>query len=232
MNIVLIIAIIIVLACAIKGHHDGFIKTIVSICSVILTITVTTMIAPHISKMVQSNDALMESVSNQVASTLSLEENKTLNKADSIEEIEKLDLPKSLKEGLIENNNPEVYKTLLVDTFSGYISRYLAVIIVNAIVYIVVFLVFMIAFAILTRVLDLISKLPIINGLNKTAGLLIGILQGFIILWILCIFFTAIGSTPIGKTVFISINESPLLSAIYNNNLLLKVVTNIAKVLF
>lgn len=40
--------------------------------------------------------------------------------------IEKLNLPQSMKDALIENNNSEVYQLLGVDHFIEYVSTYLA----------------------------------------------------------------------------------------------------------
>lgn len=231
MNWVLIVTLLILVSYAIKGHHDGFIKTVFSIFSVIVAIVITIIIAPIISKELQKNDSIMKTLTKQVAKTISIDE-KNISKIDAIEIIEKLVLPKSIKEDLIENNNPEMYQSLFVNDFSEYISSYLAVIIINATTFFGVFLITWIALIILSYILDLISKLPVINGLNKTAGLLVGVIHGLIVIWIICIFLTAISSTPFGRMIFGYINDNEWLGIIYNNNLLLKVITDLANTLF
>lgn len=231
MNWVLIITLLILVGYAIKGHHDGFIKTVFSIFSVIVAIVITIIIAPIVSKELQKNDSIMKTLTKQVAKTISIDE-KNISKIDAIEIIEKLVLPKSIKEGLIENNNPEMYQSLFVNDFSEYISSYLAVIIINATTFFGVFLIVWIALIILSYILDLISKLPVINGLNKTVGLLVGVIHGLIVIWIICIFLTAISSTPFGRMIFGYINDNEWLGIIYNNNLLLKVITDLANTLF
>lgn len=231
MNWVLIITLLILVGYAIKGHHDGFIKTVFSIFSVIVAIVITIIIAPIVSKELQKNDSIMKILTKQVAKTISIDE-KNISKIDAIEIIEKLVLPKSIKEDLIENNNPEMYQSLFVNDFSEYISSYLAVIIINATTFFGVFLIVWIALIILSYILDLISKLPVINGLNKTAGLLVGVIHGLIVIWIICIFLTAISSTPFGRMIFGYINDNEWLGIIYNNNLLLKVITDLANTLF
>lgn len=231
MNWVLIITLLILVGYAIKGHHDGFIKTVFSIFSVIVAIVITIIIAPIVSKELQKNDSIMKTLTKQVAKTISIDE-KNISKIDAIEIIEKLVLPKSIKEDLIENNNPEMYQSLFVNDFSEYISSYLAVIIINATTFFGVFLIVWIALIILSYILDLISKLPVINGLNKTAGLLVGVIHGLIVIWIICIFLTAISSTPFGRMIFGYINDNEWLGIIYNNNLLLKVITDLANTLF
>lgn len=231
MNWVFVITILILIGYAIKGHHDGFIRTIFSVFSVIAAIILTIIAAPIVSKELQKNESIMGALTEQVANTISIDE-KNISKIDAAEIINKLILPKSIKEDLIENNNKEVYQSLLVSNFNEYICRYLAVIIINALTFLGIFLVVWIALMILSYILDLISKLPVINGLNKTAGLLVGLLHGLIVLWIVCIFLTAISSTPLGAAIFEAINENKWLEMIYNNNLLLKVITDLASTIF
>ena len=48
--------------------------------------------------------------------------------------IENLNLPKSIKKILIENNNNGAYQLLSVDNFEGYISNYLAGVMLNSVV--------------------------------------------------------------------------------------------------
>jgi len=79
--------------------------------------------------------------------------------------------------------------------------------------------------------LDLISKLPLLNGVNKTAGLLAGLLHGLVIVWVFFLIITVFGGTKIGQQALEMIGESEILSFIYNNNLLLKFITSATKML-
>ena len=79
--------------------------------------------------------------------------------------------------------------------------------------------------------LDIISKLPILNELNHFAGLAVGVLQGLLFLWIACTILTACSGTQWGQDAMNMIGQSKLLSVIYNNNLILKYITNLSKLL-
>ncbi|BCN28858.1 CvpA family protein [Anaeromicropila herbilytica] len=254
-------AVILVLAgYAIKGRHDGFIKTVFAIFSIVLSLVLSIVISPYISKTIQSNEKIYNTVNEKIAEGLKLSEQqkedknsdskktvdkegkqqikqkqqkqKSLDETDEKGQIEQLTLPGTLKDALIENNNSEVYKALAINSFEGYVSGYLTVIAINAFSFFITFLIIKIIFFVLSKVLDIISKLPILNGLNKTAGLLVGLLQGLAVIWVLCIVLTAFSTSQIGQELFKLINESAILSSIYNNNLLLNAITNIAKVLF
>lgn len=70
--------------------------------------------------------------------------------------------------------------------------------------------------------LDLISRLPLINELNKAAGVLAGLFRGIVIVWILFIVITVFRETAWGSTAFALIKESQLLERLYEGNLILK----------
>ena len=54
------------------------------------------------------------------------------DKATQIQLIEGLNLPKGIRNNIIENNNDEMYNTLGITTFYKYISGYAARLVVNA----------------------------------------------------------------------------------------------------
>lgn len=234
-NWLFIAAMALIVIYALKGRHDGFIKTVFSIFSIIIALVVTAAVSPYVSRMLQNNEKLMAQITIAIENTFDWEEEKEEKeeKASSQEEmIDSLKLPGAITNALRENNNSEAYKVLAVKTFSQYISRYLAGIILNAAAFILVFILTAVILSILAKALDILSRLPIINGLNKTAGLLVGILNGLIMLWILCIILTVFSTTAMGQLLYGYINDSAILSSIYDNNLLLRTITDIAKMLF
>lgn len=88
------------------------------------------------------------------------------------------------KNELLENNNSEFYKLLGVDRFEEYISTCLADMLINTVGSVLVFAVSYVAIHLVIRWLDLLSRLPILCGLNQMAGGVVGLAEGFLILWI------------------------------------------------
>jgi len=78
--------------------------------------------------------------------------------------------------------------------------------------------------AIVIRVLVLVTgfvtKLPVLSGLNRLAGLLLGLLRGVIILWILGLVVTVCSGFEWAAPVLGMIKESAWLTFLYKNNLL------------
>ena len=101
-------------------------------------------------------------------------------------------------------------------------------IVLKGIGFIVTFLLLLIAIWILSIALNIISKLPVLNQINKTTGLIAGLIHGLVLVWILFIFITAFAATDFGQNAFAAIESSSILSFLYNNNFLTKYVINIS----
>jgi uncharacterized membrane protein required for colicin V production len=231
MNWLLIAVAVILIGYAFSGRQRGFIRTVFALFSTIIALMLTVWISPVISKQLQENNKVMGFVSERVEKAISFKDMGD-KVSEQVEFINKLPMPKAIRNTLVENNTKDVYKAMAVDNFKEYISNSISRIIINAASFIVIMLIILIALALLCETLNIISKLPIINGLNKTAGLLAGLLQGIVVVWIGCIFLTVLGGTKLGQNIFEMINDSTFLSIIYNNNLLLNFIINLGDMLF
>ena len=65
------------------------------------------------------------------------------------------------------------------------------------------------------RWLNLLSRLPIICGLNQMAGGIVGLAEGFLLLWLAGFILSFFTETPMGQ-----VNSSIWLSLIYRYNLM------------
>jgi uncharacterized membrane protein required for colicin V production len=231
MNWLEILVIVIIAGYTLNGRRRGFIKTVFTLFSTIIALLLTMWISPMVNKEVQKNEKVMTFVNNKVEKVVDFGK-KNDKTSEQMNFIDKLFLPGPIKNALKENNTGDVYTAMAVNSFEEYITGTISRIIINAAVFIIVMLLVMIILGIISSALDIISKLPLINGLNKTAGLLVGLLHGIIITWIGFILLTMFSSTNIGKTMFLLINESKFLTMLYDNNLLLRYITDIGKILF
>lgn len=69
--------------------------------------------------------------------------------------------------------------------------------------------------------LGIVAKLPVLHGLNKTAGLVLGLAEGILFVWIFFFVVTMCAGTKPGGQLLWMIADSELLSWIYRRNLLL-----------
>ena len=147
-----------------------------------------------------------------------------IDKAAQIDLIDGLDLPDLLKANLIENNNDAVYDLLGITTFYKYLSSYAARLVVNLIAFIVTFIAIRLVFLIIGLIVNkIMADVPILAGINRTTGLLLGLASGLILIWV----FMVIASVAFGSAFDNMIAESQLLQFIYNHNIIMKILMNL-----
>jgi uncharacterized membrane protein required for colicin V production len=230
MNILVLVVIGILLLFTFLGYKAGLIKTVFSICSMIVALVLTLLISPQLSKALQANEKIVGYFSEKVESALDLDKVDD-SISDKLSGIDKLPIPDSMKESLKKNDNSEAYDILGVSNSTEYISYSMACMIINALSFAITFLILLIGLRVLCLVLDIISKLPVLHQINKLAGLIAGVVRGMIVIWLLCIVLTMFSGSELGKSCYEMINESAFLEFIYNNNFILQFVVDIKKVI-
>lgn len=231
MNWLLIVVLAILFVNALIGMKVGLIKTVFSLCSMIIAVILTLWLSPYVNDYMRGNEKIYKGINSKVEKVLPHIKDKA-DQSERISTIEGLKLPQSLKDSLIENNNTEVYKKLAVKSFKGYISNYLTGIVINALAFSVTFIIILILLWVISIALDIISKLPLLHQVNKMTGLVAGLIHGLVIVWIFCIILTVFGSSQLGQKAMEMIGEDQILSFIYNNNILLDFITSATKILF
>lgn len=226
-----VVVILQVFAC--KGAKQGLVMTICSFATLFLAIAITQMVTPQVSSAVRDKENIVSFVSEQVECVLFQSKNNKGDKEKSEKErIEGLSIPKILKQELIENNVKKNYEKTGSANFQEYISIYVAYAIINSITYIVVFFIVFSVLKVIAHALNLVSKLPVINTLNKIGGLGIGLLEGVLVVWILFVAITIFCSDSMGNLVYEKIDSSKWLKYLYNNNIILNTLMKLTKKLF
>ena len=237
MNWLLLLALAIIGVCAYAGWRVGFVKTVFSLLSTIAVIIITILVSPIVTNMLKSSDTISGAIESKleevidlsgIAENLSSDEEK-----DPTAFIDGLELPDSIKD-TIKNSLADTMeeKKSEAEDFVGdklnslekYICELLTNIILNALGFFVTFLVAAVGIAVLCFVLDLLSKLPVLHQINTLFGVAIGALEGLVILWIVFVVITMLGSTGFGQASMAMISESKILSFLYDSNILSKIL--------
>lgn len=141
--------------------------------------------------------------------------------------IENMKLPGFLKESLLENNNPVVYQLLDVDSIQEYIAGFLANICINIVSVLLVFVLAFLAVRFVLKALNLISKLPVLNFMNRILGLLVGLLKGLTITWMICFLLTFFQCSFKFQFFFEALEKTYVALPLYENNILLYFILTI-----
>lgn len=242
MNWLLILTLVIIIGFAIRGYNKGIIKMTLSLFSLIFSIIAAFVLAPMISENLCNNKVVVNHVSDWVNEGLGIEKScmditdnmvssiKGTNKkgkanmsaAQKKEMIEKLTLPDKIKASILENTVEIVGSKGKVTAihFAKGISDYIAKIIIKTITYIMIFILFKVLFRVITIIFKLVDKLPIIGGINDLAGGVAGAVSGLLIVWLVFLGLLLFSTTTLGIVCYQYINDSEILTFLYNNNLL------------
>lgn len=237
MNWLLLVAFAIIGVCAFAGWRAGFIKTIFSLISTIAVIIITILVSPLVTNLLKNNETVFQTINGRLEHIIDLS-----GIADNLSSGEKKD-PTAFIDGLsLPDSIKTTIKNSLADTmqekeqeaadFVGdslnaleqYICETLTNIILNALGFFITFLLAAAGIAVLCFVLNLISRLPVLHQINTIAGIAAGALEGLVILWIVFIAITMLGSTGFGQTCMTMISESKILSYLYDGNVLSKIL--------
>lgn len=215
------------LAMVLYGHYRGFIRLAVSMVALVAALAIVHVSMPKVTEYLKENTSIQQTLSDSMKEAAGIGTTQEPDEAEqgdlpSVQRmiIENLNLPENVKSALIENNNHEVYELLGVNAFADYVGGYLADMILNSVGFVLLFAVVYILIKLVVRWLDLIARLPILSGMNKIAGALLGGIQGLLFLWILCLVLTACSGTAWGMSLIRQVEASKWLSFLYENNFL------------
>lgn len=197
------------------GRRKGLVKSVWKTASWIITaILVFVLIEPTVDFI--SGTQFSEMVNEKVYMQISTKNEK--DKSDDAGEESIKAFPKFFTEDFdnlktaSENKAEELEKDL---------SENITNIIIKIAAFIILFVLIKIILAILFRILDLTSKLPVINGANKLLGGILGVINILFVIYIVC---AVISLFAANDRVIDIINSSYLVKYFYNNNILMQLV--------
>lgn len=171
------------------------------------------------------NTPLFEFMKNKITASLGLQAAmQSYTKQQEVNMITSLKLPQPLKDKLLENNNSVIYDLVGADSFVDYIAGFVANLIINVVLVWVLFAVFLLLLRIFFKGLALIAKLPVLNGIDRIGGGVMGIAFSVIIIWLA---FTAVYvfiAKPAVFELYEYIASSRLAVWFYDNNVLLNLI--------
>lgn len=208
----------------IDGYRKGFIRKTVSAVSLILTLVLVTYLTPQITSFLQEHTSLYANLQEKCSEMFLDEDYDTNVKTDQVLLIEQMELPENIKEMLLENNNTEAYDLLAVTGFYDYVGAYLANMILDTLAYLITFVLVFAGMKILLAALDIVTMLPILHGINKLAGGVLGMALGVLQVWLVFLLVSVLCSGDLGKMFFQLISENQFLLFLYEHNLIMNIV--------
>lgn len=207
------------------GHYRGFVRQAVSMFALVATFVIVNLGMPKACAFIKDNTPIVSMIEEGVKNTLMPEDIQI--PAKQRQTIEEMQLPDTLKDLLIENNNSRIYEALGVTRFQEYIGSYIANTILNVVAYVVMLFAVYLLIKVLVSWLDIVTRLPILSGMNKIAGAILGGIQGLAFFWIAALLLTAFATTAWGSFLLAQIEASTWLSILYQINPVSRIVLGI-----
>ena len=227
MNLMLLACAAILLLCGLIGYKRGLIKSAVSAVGIVGAILIANLINPYVKTVLCEHTQVREIVRQKI------EENLNTNfeqKMDSVYEkedyLEQTDLPEIVKNYI--RSNADINKKQV--DLSGYINSitdYLTDMVMNGISYVTTAAVLLLIVIIALALSEILSGVPIVGGLDKAGGLIFGLVQALVIIWLLMLVVTFMSAFDWGAQMMDMIQKSDVLSSLYNKNIFLKIVIDI-----
>lgn len=139
-----------------------------------------------------------------------------------IKQIEESPLPVFLKDIILENNNAEIYKEMGVTSFPEYVAYYISRMVIKILAFLITFLLAIIIVKALIVAVDILGELPVLGLFNRIGGAAVGALSALLLVWVGFLVMTLLYSTTVGKACFEMIDQSQILTFIYDKNILLQ----------
>lgn len=216
-------------AACIMGFRKGFVKEIVSVFFMLISFLLVWAVNPYVNTFVKEYTPVYDTIQDKCQTMVSeqIGNKKTLDKEEQNQVMENMELPDLLKNALVENNTAETYRYLAVSTFTEYISDSLAVMTVNGISFLISFVLSAAVIKLLGFILNVLTKLPVINGINKIAGAAVGGIKCIIFIWIAFLVLTLLCNTTLGQQGMALIQQDAFLNFLYSQNVFVKVFMSV-----
>lgn len=240
------IAIIIIVIAAFSAYRKGFVRTFFGLITVILAIVLASIFHKNLAAYIKDTTDLDEWINSVIVdstSSISEDVNKT-SKEDKVDTgslfdmaqyasdsnlYDTIDVSALIPEEGFLNSLPDVLSEKMgldeAKQNAGLnITTKISDAAINVLSWFIIYLVAQIILNIVVAILDGIMSLPLLREINNIAGLGIGILIGvfriYIILAVIYFIATVVNISPVMNVL----NNSTLVAAMYNNNLLLKLI--------
>lgn len=205
-----LIILAIILLCAIIGYVRGLTGSILKIISFVLALIIAFALFVPVSNLIIENTQLDDSLSQSIREMI-VNENGT----------EEEKMPEAITDYIgqqIQNAADDTREAIADSTAND-----VAVTIIKAGTWIVLFIVARILLLLLNFITSLIARLPVIKQFDKLGGVIFGVLEGLLIVYIILAILSFV-LPLIDEAFIVAINESYIGSMLYNNNLLLEII--------
>ena len=218
MNWMDIVVVAVLIITSIEGYIKGFIMSFIGIASWIIAGVCAMKFYKPTAEYIIANTSIYDKINDVIKDKFTLAASTPSGELNS-DIFSFIKLPKIFESILIPPESSSV-GNLIGNTVGEMVSKLM----IDIISVILVFLAVKIILYIAAVILDKFAQLPVINLMNRLAGLLFGLLKGGIIISVVLALLVPIISIVPGDALAQTLEASIITEYLYDNNLLLKLI--------
>ena len=200
-----LVVILIILLSTFIGYKRGLVKVLIKILSFFIALILAFMLCSIITNVIIEKTTLDDKIENLIVEKVLPDggsQEQTIQMETSLSNLLKID-----KVGTVKN-----------------IAHQLTTKLIRVLVFIVIFIAVKLILVIVSLLTDVITKIPVIKQFNKLGGTIFGAIKGLLIVYVILAIFYLI-SPLLKENMTKKIDESILTKFMYNNNIIIKIIT-------
>lgn len=220
-----------------SGYRKGFVRYVLQILSTVIAIAIAAMVCGPVSELVMENTSIYDGLKTQALKLIDSDENAqdgkevSVTAGESFVEAEKsvmdaINIPKGIQEKILELDVAK-YIDQGATAVKGLVAAVLATYICRMIIFVIVFILIFIILKVVIKFTDAVNRIPLIGGINHIAGIAAALVNGLLVVSIAFIVIGLFSSTEWAQVVLEQIKANPLTGYLYDNNLLLMLISKI-----
>ena len=228
MNWVLIIVLFVLAASAILGYYKGVLRIAYSLAAWVIVLVFVTWATPYIDRILTENTSIDEKLLSYCEETLrqTADTQTDTGNVENESDLAELgvQLPGTVLDGILQKADDTADEFLEESGAYEKMAQGIAGFLMSGISFIIALVISWLIVGMLSQAIGIASKIPVIKGVNQLLGFLAGGIYGLILVWIgfYLVALTSAGET--GRTIVSYIYQSPLLTYLYENNLVLTLI--------
>ena len=203
------------------AFRKGFTFLVFNFISLIITIIAVIALCKPLTTFVYENTKLDDFLTKHIKNSIGNFVEKQVEKEEQ-EEAEETNISKPIANKINEYIDEAEEKT--VKNVSTYVANKLAYIVISALVIIFLFIALRLLTFILRKVLAFIADLPFIKSIDKTGGVIYGLIRACIIIYLVLAVFSLLSPLLANTGIIAAINSSRVCSRFYHNNIFLNII--------
>ena len=218
-----IIILAIMAICIFIGYQKGLLGVAVNILGFFIALIIALVLYTPISNFIINNTEIKPTLQNAISDTVAsyiIKEDESKQTEETEDNSSKI-MSDYINEFVEEQRqNIENTEREIINNVSGTV----AINIIRVAVGIIVFIIAKIALLFVKVLADIITKIPVIGDIDKVGGVVYGILQGLIIVFIVLAIISLFAPVAADSAIIEAINNSYIGKILYNNNIILKII--------